>query len=276
MGKKKYFIWSPGYDPHSGGIIALHKLAHNLTELGEECYMITDRTNPKYNSKILYQHQAGELQKDNAFVIYPEIISGNPLNGKNVIRWILNTPGVIGGDGIYEDRDLIFKFTDYFHVDKKYKVSGLLTAFENNLDFWVDQGLSREGTCYMVKKGSHRKLDQHPKDALQIDGWEYRGGNELLLQIFNKYEYFICYDPCTYTNVIASLCGCIPIVIPEENKSIEDWYSEIPLYRYGIAYGFDDIERAKNTRNDLKNLILEIEKNSIEQTKEMIKICENI
>jgi hypothetical protein len=275
MSKKKYYIWSPDYDPHSGGIMALHRLAHNLGQLGEDCYLITNRINPKFKTKILNPYKMFELQNEDAILIYPEIISGNPLKGKQVIRWILNTPGAIGGDGNYEDRDLIFKFNEFFQVNEKYKISGLLTAYENNLDFWVDQGLPRSGTCYMVKKGSNKPLDKHPKDAYQIDGWEYKGGNELLLKIFNQYEYFICYDPCTYTNVIASLCGCIPIVIPDENKTIEDWYSEIPIYRYGIAYGFDDIERAKSTRSNLIDMIKDIESTSIEQTKKMIEICEN-
>ena len=65
---------------------------------------------------------------DDTVVIYPEGPPGRPIGGKYVVRWILNTPGVIWGDGKYADDELIFLWSTAYHVDPQYTVRGLLTA----------------------------------------------------------------------------------------------------------------------------------------------------
>lgn len=273
--KKKYYIWALPYRDHSGGVLALHRLAHNLTLLGEEVYCVTDGLNPRYNTKSLDPSRYHEMQSSDAVVIYPEIVFGNPFNAKNIVRWILNTPGVMGGDGIYGERDLIFKFIDYFTVDSKYKVSGFLTAYDGKLDVWSDLDQPRNGTCFLVRKGKGRILDKHPEGSIQIDGWEAKGGDQFLLKVFNECQLLICYDPSSFTNVIAALCGCIPVVIPEDGMTREQWYEKIPFYKNGIAYGFGDILRAIETRPNLRAAVRELEENSLTETREMVKICES-
>ena len=56
--------------------------------------------------------------------------------------------------------------------------------------------------------------------------------------------------------VYAVICGCIPIVIPQESVSKEQWRPN-PVDRYGIAYGNDDIQWAQETAADLLSRIFE-------------------
>lgn len=46
------------------------------------------------------------------------------------------------------------------------------------------------------------------------------------------------------------MCGCTPIVVPEEGRSREDWFPN-PSDRYGLAYGWDDVDAAVATRGPL-------------------------
>jgi hypothetical protein len=46
---------------------------------------------------------------------------------------------------------------------------------------------------------------------------------------------------------MASLCGTIPIIIPIEGKTPDDFRNENEQQRLGIAYGFDDIDWAIKT-----------------------------
>ena len=82
-------------------------------------------------------------------------------------------------------------------------------------------------------------------------------GYILFLEIFNRCEYFVSYDPCTFLSIIAAFCGCISIVYPVEGLSKEEWLSTIAVKKYmqekqinvlyGVAYGLEEIEWAKST-----------------------------
>ena len=45
-----------------------------------------------------------------SIVVYPEIISGNPLAAGKVVRWVLNNPGLLGGDSFYAQDEMVFVF----------------------------------------------------------------------------------------------------------------------------------------------------------------------
>ena len=151
---QKYLIYTPSYNPQSGGIIVLHKLCHMLNKLGAHAFLFHDKidkvnyfnTNPEYLTPIA---DLSILNQD-PIVIYPEIVIGNPLNAKHVVRWLLNRPGVIGGDGIFETSDLIYNISS-IHFDKNTSSDPLmLKVHERNLNLFKDLNQKREGSCFLV------------------------------------------------------------------------------------------------------------------------------
>jgi hypothetical protein len=87
-----FITWCPmAFNPSSGGILALHKLTHNLALLGEKSYITTAQKNPAYLGEQITEEQAHRFDKNSTIVLYPEIVTGNPYNAKHVMRWILNT-----------------------------------------------------------------------------------------------------------------------------------------------------------------------------------------
>jgi hypothetical protein len=182
-----------------------------------------------------------------SIVIYPEIIEGNPLGAKKVVRWLLNKPGAITGTSSYGFGDLIFYYADHFLpegfiADESFRLK--ITDLKTHT-YKDDHERKRQGVYYMVRKGRDVPLTYHPANALQVDGKSHAE----LAEIFAKAQMFISYDLHTAYSLFASLCGCDSVVVPRPGMSKEQWkigkdQSDLD----GIAYGYEDIERARQTR----------------------------
>jgi hypothetical protein len=91
------------------------------------------------------------------------------------------------------------------------------------------------------------------------------------IDIFNKHEYFMTYDPYTFLTTIAILCGCISIIYPIDEVSKIEYFKMTPYYEYmvekncfeiyGLAYGMTDeeINYAKKTLHLAKEQMIDIQ-----------------
>ncbi len=264
----KFIIVTKSYDENIGGSIVLHKLCHLINEHGGDAFIhpfITTHecsfygiykkqksklavclkkfeTNPLFNTPIIKSLKG--LDEHEYCVIYPEIVDGNPLHAKNVIRWFLHHPGFHTGRVQYNTGELYFSYgvfgNDFIiqgsnRSKLKLEVTHLFTEYYNLNNV---NGI-RHGTSYCIRKGTGRNIVHDLTDSILIDG---RSHSEIA-NIFKKTKYFISYDLYTAYFWFAILCGCIPIVIPESNMTKEEWYPD-EQSRIGIAYGFEDIPTA--------------------------------
>ena len=71
------------------------------------------------------------------------------------------------------------------------------------------------------------------------------------------------------------MCGCVSIVVPEDNKKREDYLTNDDI-GYGVAYGFskEEIDYAKSTVGDLINYYSTLEENAKLAANTFIKYCE--
>jgi hypothetical protein len=244
----KFFIWTPEYNEFSGGIMSLHILAKMLADKDNDVTVSSKDTMKNSRAKT----NKNESLSEDTMVIYPEIITGNPYNSKHVTRWLLNTPGVIGGDGVYDENDLIYKYSEYFKAPDESKVKGILTTFDAKMDIFYDMNLERSGECYFIHKSKRKKLDKHSIDSINIEGLS----NEDLSKVFNTTEIFICYDNMTFRSIQAALCGCISVIIPDGEMEREDFLRKSKLHKYGIAFGLDDIQHAKETKDKVNKYLI--------------------
>ena len=132
-------VYGPGnFNPGSGGILACHKLIHNVELLGHKGFMVADHLNPKYRGTSISLGDATRLAKQpDTIVVYPEIVNGNPLGAPKVVRWILNSPGALAGDeNTYGKGDHYYMFANYFKVKYPERIKGELRAMELYLDFF--------------------------------------------------------------------------------------------------------------------------------------------
>jgi len=272
MSKKPVFVvWGFPYHENSGGIVVLHQLSHEIAALGFESYIYNAAKNPNLQGTSITHEEFKKIDADTCIVIYAECIRGNPLGAKHVVRWILNTPGVMGGDGIYQDTDMAFLYCPFFTLEQKHLIKGELCLFSHDAEFFKDLKMPRSGQCVAIRKGRHKELNKHDKTALVIDGMM----NAELLEVFNKKQTFVSYDHVTFLSVQAALSGCVSIVIPPEGLSKESWCSSIPALKYGVAYGFNDIQWAVSTQHLVKPHLEELGKKNYESFLNFIEICSN-
>lgn len=271
---KKYLIMAPSYDEKSGGKVVLHKLCHLLNELGYEAYIVpwfelVEITKLNFIRKVAgfsYRHLKGlfqdfvvnpslntpvlkstkHLNLKDCIVVYSEIITGNPLNAPNVVRWLLHQPGYFSKKIHYGCNEIYFKFNSAiwdFQLPYSKTSDNELKVIHYPLEtYYLPESSSnvRSGTAYCLRKGRHKKIVHDLNNSILIDGKT----NAEIAEIFRKVEAFISYDTYTAYSIFAVLCGAKSIVVPDDGVSIEQWYPN-PSDRNGIAYGMSDEELAR-------------------------------
>ncbi len=278
---RKFLIYAPPYDPNTGGIIALHKLCDLINRSGREAFLYPLMPSFELHlhslpqlQNMLDQFQAGlaaalEFRVNSDFitptlapavedqagqdwvVVYPEIVFGNPLRAPNVVRWMMHKPGYWTNQVHYGAGELHFYYGQAF---REYDVPRCttselrLTIHHTPFQLYLDEDANRprSGTAYCLRKGKGRPLQHDLSDSVLIDGKSH----EEIATIFKRVKTFISYDLWTTYSRYASLSGCDSVIIPEEGVGLQDWAPELQN-RLGIAYGFDDLERARCTRGDL-------------------------
>jgi len=262
----KFIIWAATYDETSGGTIALHTLCDRLNQLGAEALIWSQRKPAPHELKSLRglikfavqllkdslrPYDTGPFPRrlatardlDNAIVVYPEIVSGNPLNASNVVRWLLYMPIYHHHKSNYGKDDLYFFYQDRFNDPVLNPDSENLLRVTTVHPAYIQTNTGKRcGSAYIVRKGNRTTLDKHPAGAIKVDELSH----EEKAAVFNQVERFYSYDPYTMYSIYAALCGCISIVIPEVNVDRDEWYSD-ESRRLGIAYGDDDIPWAVKT-----------------------------
>lgn len=246
-----YYIFAPPYRTSSAGIRVMHMLCDALNRSGQEAYVATAVVNPALMTPCLTGdvralHKSHNIEP---IVVYPEVVHGNPLKARIVVRYLLNAPGFIGGDEEYAADEVLFAFT-----------KGLLLPgmSEDNVLFLQPVDLSifkphenpakrQSGkVCYYQgRKGRGVDKSLLPSDAIEITG-SYPATWPELAEIFQTCEFF--YSSSTSAlSAEAAVCGCIGVVIPGEsapqNFSLEE------NGNYGVAWGLapEEIQRARTT-----------------------------
>jgi len=300
----KYYIYAPGYNENSGGSVVLHRLCHLINSIeGCEAYLVPPvpeqltvtnfrlfirnlacickwllsgrifhwnyKTNPHWMTPVISKFFIKDI--NSSIVIYPEITHGNPLNGRNVVRWFLHQPGYFTKQINFGVNELHYKFNsairDFNHCLSSLSMLELKVIYYPLEHYNMNGSKNVTGCCHSIRKGKN-KNQCHPSDSILIDGLSHHEVSE----IFKKSKRFISYDDYTAYSLFASLCGCESIVVPGDGVSKEEWYPN-PTDRYGIAYGFSEqeIAGAKATKDKVLAHILKEHENSYENVKNFIK-----
>lgn len=301
---KKFLICSPGYNPINGGAIALHKLCDLINIAGERAYLYPMVDNLELNKfnypKVLFKFFKNQIRStyrpfkvnqsfntpvlknlnsiknlEDWIVVYPEITFGNPLNAKNVVRWMLHNPGFHTQKIYYQPNELYFKFNsaiEEFHFPGSTTSLNELKVIHYPTEHYNIFGASenRKGTAYCLRKGANKEIVHDLNGSILIDGLSH----EAVAKIFKQVKTFISYDTYTAYSIFAVLCGCQSVVIPDPGIEEEQWYPNASD-RFGLAYGFKNISKAEMTKHLVLEHITKEQKKSYSNVQKFIFECQS-
>mgnify|MGYP001330830934 CR=1 FL=1 len=88
-----YYIAAPDYRESSAGVRVMHRLCHMLNTQGLEAYVVgAEVFHPQLVTPCLDSKTSIRHRRENRIpiAIYPDIITGNPLNAPVCVRYMLN------------------------------------------------------------------------------------------------------------------------------------------------------------------------------------------
>lgn len=272
-----YYIYGFDYNEKSSGIRVLHLLCHILNIHGFEAYIRANITQPdlwtpRLTEEVMQQHY---LAKRKPIVIYPESVSGTPLDIGINVRYLLNVPGFIGGTTTFNEDELLFAYQKIFYGNTgcknllvlpasdpaKFKSNPTSTKVRSGQYFYYNRLLARGG-----------QLAPMPDNIVEISPYKPRSLDELA-EIFKSAELLYCYESSSIATE-ALLCGCPVVYMP--NKEMLPAFPEGPFERHGAAWGDspDEIWRAKNTVHKVLPRYLELFDEFHIQLTDFIKITQ--
>ncbi|OGC23690.1 hypothetical protein A2291_04225 [candidate division WOR-1 bacterium RIFOXYB2_FULL_42_35] len=230
---KPYIIWAPPYFHRSAGIRVLHKLAYLLNKAGQRTFIYINKTNPKWRVPRISKRKAQKLIKLGAIVVYPEIVAGNPLGAKTVARYILNNPGLLGGEKTYDQAEILFCYGKHL-LQPGMTEDRILTIPAIRTDIFYRDDKVKRDIDYLVYFGKHPAVPGYPKKNIIT---MTKPSNPVKLgQMLRRCKKLISYDNLTALTTEATLCGCPVVMIPDGFRKRSD-LENAEFGFNGIAWG---------------------------------------
>jgi hypothetical protein len=220
----RFLIVSPRYHHKSEGVVVLHQMARDLQGLGHETLVIwLGFGNTKFDtffvnhsarsSGVLYGdlilERFDEYNHESDIVIYPEIVPGNPLAAKRVVRYFLNRERFL-----YKDNYINLGASDFilaFHSEYVDRPDFIL--FKPTFDLSKIEGVvfrKKHLNTYYVGKAAIDIQAPEIKTAINIRNIDDKAAYERML---SEAKYMFTYDPLTSVIRDAILFGAIPVIL---------------------------------------------------------------
>ncbi len=201
-------IYAPAFRPEIAGIVALYNLRNDLLTLGYSAEIV------EWNTQTIIQHDD--------IIVYPEVISDNPLWAKNVVRYMLNKDGILTGQHInFGPTDFIFTWSDLYHknahatlykfdVDSFFNDTGTVPALDRNID------------CTYIGKGGIYGICSTVKSTILIDKTNPIS-KIALAELLRNTRFLYTYDVCSSITNEAVLCGAMLVPLSWQPYSAQEF-----------------------------------------------------
>jgi O-antigen biosynthesis protein len=242
---RPYVVSAPDYVSHSAGVKCLYRLCHELRLLGYKASVASGKTAPDFPVPLLTEKEARLACLDGAVAVYPEIVRGNPFGASTVARWVLNKPGYLDGDKVYDDRELVFSYSRAYDRHVSNRLAGHLHMPTIDRTIFFPPLSRRERVTELVYAGKSTVVaGVAPSCAVAVG--RATPPKALLGDLFRSAKRLWCFDNSTVVMYEAVLCGCLVVLVPDGSQSREDFErSELGLD--GVAWGSEELARAEST-----------------------------
>jgi hypothetical protein len=258
-----YVIWAPSFVTYSAGVGCLYRLCHLLRRRGINAFMVgSEEPAPNLEAPLLPLADAQRLCLNGFAALYPETVVGNPLGASTVVRWVLNRPGLLGGEAEYEPGEHVFYYSDVYLPYIRNAVRGKLymPTIDESI-FFCDSPESADApartlACYYVGKSTWKEGHFDRDRTFEITR-EVPSKSELG-KLFRASRVLYCFDNSTILIYEALLCGCPVVIIPDGTQTEED-YSRLELGTEGITWGRQPPPHVKVDVHGLKERLRKVQ-----------------
>lgn len=234
----------------SNGIRVLHLLSKELIKNGYEAYMCTPLP---HSDEYSYMDTFSDDIKKNAIVVYPETTVGNPLRFQNVVRYILNTPGVCGGPKHFHESERLFTWSKKYFMH----VPELTIPCVDPHIFYNDNSPKTQDCVFVYKNGKFRTIPEL-ENLVEIN-MEYPKKREELGKLLRTTEILYSYDDCSSIIYEAQLCGAKVKIITHDDiidaPVEEDMLYNKDLFTTQLDYFIKETQAMNYTGNIQSNFL---------------------
>lgn len=255
-----YYVVAPHYTRYSAGVKVLHFLCHALNRMGENAYLIVhplhyrpyESTRPDLMTFLLTEQIAKFHHSEGLtpITIYPETIKGNPFEAPFVVRYVMNYPGLLGGDREFNESEYLISYSRTLAKKITQTRQVFFLPASDPHFFFPEPDRVRSGACFYA--GKHRQF--HKGDLLPVTnglkeitrGFSDSQTSEEIRQLFQSSELFYCYEDSALA-IEAILCECPVVFLP--NPYFTEALGKDELNGFGYSWGLDpkQIEKAKES-----------------------------
>lgn len=255
-----YYVVAPPFQRTSAGIKVLHLLCDALNHLGCEAYMVIQPAgpagwiiSPDLNTPLLTKEIDAQhfRERRTPIMIYPEVTKGNPFAAPVVCRYVLNYPGLLGGDSVFDPGELIYGYSHRL-AEAAGAHGKVLFLPASDPDIFHPPAVEgeRSGACFYASKYKEyhgAELFSVTEGAFEItrDKPGSLDPNEIA-DLFRRSKVFYCYENTSLATE-AAMCGCPAVFLP--NEHLTEIIASEELGVDGFAWGDapEEIARAQAT-----------------------------
>jgi len=275
--KNPYYIVAPDYTHKSSGIRILHELCSILNQFGCEAYVITGKTRgdlwtPRLTDETKAAHY--ESQKT-PIVVYPEVVKGTPLNLGLPVRYVLNYPGLLGGDSRYSNEEIVFSYMqEYYSEGQPLNIPVTDIRLIESVEPKKNREKNSSALYFNRNIPSDSEIMSFGEKCIEISPRKSCSYEEMI-SILKSVEILYCYEN---SNIIieALLSGCAVVFI--QNKNLIELPKTLnEIGNAGIAWGRDEavISSAIASVHEAKKNIIELNNGWVGRIQNFINLTQD-
>jgi hypothetical protein len=241
-----FYVYAPLYRKNSNGVRILYTLSEMIRQCGydskvicyeeelAEYYDLLMPTRYKHHTlKLSSEFSCNQLDEQD-IVIYPDPVSDNPLNAKNVVRYLLNRPAYFTAKVIdYGDRDYLVSYSlpidsnlpqlfilnddrEYFHPYDFNEKESVVCIYNGKI---LDQEIHDPAIIALIKTFDRTVMITKEFPATRVE----------LGDLLRRARLLISLDPISNITYEATLCGT-PALIVNDTFNFSRQKINIPLH----------------------------------------------
>lgn len=224
--KFRFYMLAPPYWHGSAGNVVMHELVSDVQALGYEARWVSFIPSADGQSDAYDWDAAHGIGDADAVAIYPEIVIGNPLRARHVVRYVLNLPGALReGRTMQEDaNDFLLAYSPRF-CSNAHGMLTKLVLLPEPAHWDADEFEDRSINATYVGKGRDLNECFLMPDSIEITRLD-PPTREDLYDLLRQVKFFFSWDSVSAINFEAAMLGAVPILMSEAQipfqKAIEE------------------------------------------------------